>query len=488
MKRIFSLGLGIALTSIACADNSSSDLNSVACTPKTEEIQTGMDSNELHPMLFSPETTGYIVKTKTKVLFPTGNPVRTYTVKGLEISVQKITDRSFSINLESSQNRSEIIEDVLNSYDVEYIEPDFRLEAAQSTTEVASRQWAHRVIKTYDAWKYTEGSEEVVVAVIDSGVDFDHSDLRGTEWKNPGEIANNGRDDDRNGLIDDIHGWDYVEKNPTATPSVNNSAAYHGTHVAGIIAGSKNTKQRVAGVAPRVKVMSLKFLDHEKSGLTSNAIKSIHYAINKNVRVINASWGSYNVSRSLQEAIQAAQNAGVLFVAASGNYGSNNNSKPFYPASYNYSNILSVTASTSSDKWLSGINYGNKTVDFAAPGSGILSTDRNNGYKSRSGSSMAAPYAAGIVALALSVNPTLSYQQMKAVLTDSADHLNSLKTRVINGNRVNAEKTVLTALGLSGSSSPSLPPVTDEETGGSRFDNDKELAAGFCETFNEGEG
>lgn len=486
MKRIFSLGLGIALTSLACADNSSPSLNASACVSTSEDTLQGTDAQGLNSLLFSPDVNQYIVKTKTKVLLPTGNPVRTYTVKGLEIDIQKISDQSFSLRLQDGQNRIEVIEDVLNSYDVEYIEPDFEIVAAESSVEVASRQWAHKVIKTYDAWTYTEGREDVVVAVIDSGVDFDHPDLRTTEWRNPKEIPNNGRDDDGNGLVDDMHGWDYVDKNPTATPSVSSSAAYHGTHVAGIIAGAKNSAQRVAGVAPRVKIMSLKFLNSEKSGFTSNAIKSIYYAIDKNVRIINASWGSYNVSKALQEAIRAAQNAGVLFVASSGNYGSNNNSKPFYPASYNYSNILSVTASTSSDKWLSGINYGDKTVDFAAPGSGIVSTDRNKGYKSRSGSSMAAPYAAGIAALALSVNSHLSYQQMKSALADSADHINSLKSRVINGNRVNAAETVLTALRLNGTATPNLPPVANENSGGSRFD--VEQGAGFCDSPTEDEG
>lgn len=475
MKRIISLGLSLAFFNVACGSSSGSSLdsnNQASCAVSSDLIEQAMDFETLHPQVFDEGVDQYIVKTKSKVLFPTGNPVRTYTVKGLEIHTQKISDYSFTVEFLKGQTKTEVIEELMKSYDIEYIEPDFPVVAAASTEEVASKQWAHKVIRTYDAWNYTEGDQEVVVAVIDSGVDFDHPDLRATEWQNPNEILN-GRDDDGNGLVDDLHGWDYVEKNRSATPSVSNSAAYHGTHVAGIIAGAKNPSQKVAGVAPRVKIMSLKFLNNEKSGYTSNAIKSIYYAINKKVKIINASWGSYNVSKSLQEAIQAAQKAGVLIVAASGNYGSNNNSKPFYPASYNFSNLLSVTASNKSDHWMSGINYGNRSVDFAAPGSRILSTDRNNGYKSRSGSSMAAPYAAGIAALALSIDKNSTYRELKSTLTDSADSLPVLKSRVIDGLRVNAMSTVQTANSRRGNATPTQPPQADnnnKKDSGSRFD------------------
>jgi subtilisin family serine protease len=214
--------------------------------------------------------------------------------------------------------------------------------------------------------------------------------------------------------------------------------------VAGIIAGRTNTSRKVSGVAPKAKIMALKFLDENKSGATSNGIKAIRYAIAKKVKIINASWGSYNKSSAMQEVLKEAEKAGILFVAASGNYGGNNDSKPFYPASYNFPNILSVTASTSSDKWLSGINYGSKSVDFAAPGSSILSTDMNNGYKSRGGSSMAAPFVAGAAALALSINPNLKYKELKSILLQSSDRLNSLQSRVANGSRINLGKSVNT--------------------------------------------
>ncbi len=449
-RKLLSLSIVSALWLTGCGQdsNTSTDDTSALCQSAGAIQSTSLDDSALnrlqvHPEVFSPDTAGLIVKTRTKVLLPSGNPIREFSVKGISHHLDALTEQSFSVKVEADQDMGEVTESLLKTYDIEYIEPDFQLSAAEAKTssKTATSQWAHDVIDTYEAWDYTEGAEDVVVAVIDSGVDIDHTYLRAAAWVNPNEIRN-GRDDDGNGLIDDIHGWNYVEKNNKVQPSRETKGAYHGTHVAGIIAGQRNLRRKVSGVAPRAKLMSLKFLDHNKNGNTSHAIKGIYYAINKKVKIINASWGSYNKSTALQEAIRAAEKAGILFVAASGNYGGNNDTKPFYPASYNFANIVSVTASSSSDKWVSGINYGSRSVDFAAPGSNILSTDSGNGYLSRGGSSMAAPFVAGAAALALSMNPKMDYKQMKALLVKSSDRVSNLTARVSNGHRLNAYKAV----------------------------------------------
>lgn len=399
----------------------------------------------IHPQVFSGQSQRLLVGLNTRVLKPSGETKRRYKVGKMELVTDIIHENLLEVEVQAGQDAMELSEHLLKNYDVQYIEPDFIVEATEITAASSSfNQWAHDRIHTPEAWQYTEGSSSITVAVIDSGVDFSHPDLAHSRWSNSREVQN-GRDDDGNGYVDDLYGWDYVEGNGRPYPTASTSSAYHGTHVAGIVGGRKNTSRRVAGVAPRVKVMGLKFLNSQKSGYTSNAVKAIRYAVDQGAKVINASWGSYNVSQSLKSAIRYAQSKNVLFVAASGNYGNNNDSKPFYPASYSYPNIISVTASTSSDRWMSGINYGRQSVHIAAPGSSILSTDRNDGYRKRSGSSMAAPMVAGAAALALSVNPSLSYRQLRTILLSSVDRVSSLSSRVQTSGRLNAMKTVSSA-------------------------------------------
>lgn len=322
----------------------------------------------------------------------------------------------------------------------EFIEPDVLVtHALAANDQYYAKQWAHAKVHSPQAWDVSQG-EGVTVAVVDSGVDYTHPDLRDNMWVNPGEIANNGRDDDGNGYVDDVYGWNFVSKNNKPKTEVGGSN--HGTHVAGTIGAVGNNRIGIMGHAPRVRIMALKFLGKNGSGYTSDAVKAIDYAIRNGAKVINNSWGSYSKSTAVSQAIDRARAAGVLFVAAAGNSGMNNDSKPFYPASFPQDNIVRVASSTSADKMSSFSNYGLKTVDLAAPGSNIYSTIDGNRYATKSGTSMASPLVSGVLATMVSLRPDLSYRQIKAALLGSVDKLSAFGGKVKSGGRINALRAV----------------------------------------------
>jgi subtilisin family serine protease len=285
-----------------------------------------------------------------------------------------------------------------------------------------------------EASNFTQGDPNLAVAVIDDGVDFSHPDLADRAWKNPGESGTgketNGIDDDGNGYVDDVNGWDFYNKDKT----VQDAGDKHGTHVAGTIAASVNG-QGVVGVAPNVKIMALKFMgtnaQGQISGKSSDAIKALDYARSKGVKISNNSW-SYegSPSNSLKQAIVSSK---LLFVASSGNGGSDgvgddndkDPNKTTYPASYDSPNILSVAAIDNKGKLASFSNYGLKTVDISAPGVSILSTTPGGSLQFWNGTSMAAPHATGAAALAASKYPHLLNEPdparvLKAVVMNSA--------------------------------------------------------------------
>ncbi len=210
------------------------------------------------------------------------------------------------------------------------------------------------------AWQITEGGPDTIVAVIDTGVNYCHPDIEANLWTNPFEIPDNGLDDDGNGLIDDVHGWDFADHDPIPM-----DASGHGTHVAGIIAAEGNNGTGVAGVAWRVRIMPLRFMNAFDTGSTADAIAAIEYAEAAGVRIINCSWGSTGYSISLRETMADSR---ALFICAAGNAGSNNDTSKFYPAGFALPNVLSVAASDQADElaWFS--NFGRQTVHVAAPG------------------------------------------------------------------------------------------------------------------------
>jgi len=297
-------------------------------------------------------------------------------------------------------------------------------------------------ISAMRAWAVTRGSDQVVIAVIDSGVDYSHPDLANNIWTRP-EIIKKYEDEDlTEGPVDDLHGFNLVEDN--GNPMDDNG---HGTHVAGIIGAEGGNGVGIAGVNWKVKIMPLKFMDAEGSGTTKDAIEAINYVINRkragvNVRIISASWGSTTKSRALEDVIRKAGDEGILFVAAAGNSSSDNDREPHYPASYDLANVISVAAVNRNDELASFSNYGAKSVQIAGPGEEILSTWLEHDFKEARGTSMATPFVSGVAALILSQNPNLPLEDLRAKILKSVDPLTSLKGKVLTGGRINAAKAV----------------------------------------------
>lgn len=277
------------------------------------------------------------------------------------------------------------------------------------------------------------GSKNVVVAVIDTGIDWTHPDLVDNLYTNTGEIADNGIDDDGNGFIDDVHGYNFSTRGPNSSDDHN-----HGSHCAGTIGGVGNNGVGVAGVNWNVTLLPVKFLSATGSGSTQGAIDAVNYARLMKVNIMSNSWGGGGFSQALKDAIQAANDAGILFVAAAGNDGSNNDSRATYPANYDVPNILSVAATDNRDAIASFSNYGVRTVHVAAPGVRVYSTTKGGTYSTFSGTSMATPHVAGVAALLLSANPTWSFSEIKTRLIQTSDPVAGLRRKVLSKGRVNA--------------------------------------------------
>jgi len=298
-------------------------------------------------------------------------------------------------------------------------------------------------ISAMQAWAVTKGSDQVVVAILDSGVDYTHPDLVHNIWTRP-EIIKAYEDEELTSEdpVDDIHGFNVVEDN--GDPMDDNG---HGTHCAGIIGAEGGNDIGIAGVNWTVKIMPLRFMDADGAGTTKDAIEAINYVINRkragvNVRVISASWGSETKSRALEDVIRKAGEEGILFVAAAGNASSDNDLKPHYPSSYDLNNVISVAAVNRNDELTSFSNFGVTSVDLAAPGQQIVSTWLQHGFEEKQGTSMATPFVAGVAALVIAANPGISIDELRARLLGGVDPLPSLKGKVATGGRINAAKAV----------------------------------------------
>ncbi|MFQ5638544.1 MAG: S8 family serine peptidase [bacterium] len=283
-----------------------------------------------------------------------------------------------------------------------------------------------------EAWNVSTGSASILVSVIDTGTDINHEDLSANIWTNPGEIPNDGIDNDGNGYIDDVHGWDFFNNDNTVFDNPANDD--HGTHVSGTIAAVGNNGIGVTGVNWQATIMPLKFLG-PGGGSTADAILAIEYATNKNVRVINASWGGGGFSQALKNAIDAS---GAVFCAAAGNSGVNNDASPHYPSSYTSANLIAVAATDHNDQVAGFSNFGATSVDLGAPGVSILSTTPNNTYSFFSGTSMATPHVSGVAALILSQSPGLTPVQVKSQMLGAVDAAGSLNGITVTGGRLNA--------------------------------------------------
>lgn len=339
---------------------------------------------------------------------------------------------------------------------VAYAEPDYILTAdATPNDEFYDLLWGlHNTgqtggtddadIDAAEAWDITTGDSSVVVGVIDTGVQYDHPDLVNNMWMNPGEIAGNGVDDDANGYVDDIYGIDTV--NGDTDPMDDQG---HGTHVSGTIGAEGNNSIGVVGVNHDVSIVGCKFLGADGSGSTSGAIECIDYMVSLkqagvNLKALNNSWGGGGFSASLEASIQAAADEDILFVAAAGNDGVNNDNSPHYPSSYEVDNVVAVASTTHTDGD-SGFSYGLVSVDLGAPGTDIGSTYVDDSYVYASGTSMATPHVAGAAALVWSINPDLTAVEMKQLLMDSGDVNAFLTGKSVSGKRLNVYNALLAA-------------------------------------------
>jgi subtilisin family serine protease len=362
-----------------------------------------------------------------------------------------------------------VADQYLTQAEVEFAEPNFQIEAYPEIPSGAhdalnqppatgpndpllGEQWAlinsgqregktNADISAMQAWlQKSTGSEGVVVAVLDSGVDYTHPDLLNNIWIRPASVAP--YTDEQLGTIEDEHGYNAVDNN--GDPMDDNG---HGTHCAGIIGAEGNNSLGISGVNWKVQIMPLKFMNAGGSGTTKDAIEAINYVIERkkagvNVRIISASWGSTMRSSGLEDAIRKAGEAGILFVAAAGNSSVSNDRTPHYPSSYPLPNVVSVAALDRRDTLASFSNYGPKSVHIAAPGKEILSTWLDNEFKEASGTSMATPVVAGVAALVLSVEEKLTVEELRERLLKSVDPIDSLQGKIQTGGRINAARAL----------------------------------------------
>lgn len=315
------------------------------------------------------------------------------------------------------------------------------------------------------AWDYTQGSDSVVVAVVDTGLDHMHTDIRANVWVNSGEIAGNGIDDDGNGVIDDVHGYDavYEDGNPE-------DQHYHGTHVAGTVAAVGNDGYGLPGVNWRLKVMPVRIFDAQGGTTTYKIVNALDYVTEQKKRGVpivasNNSWGGGGYTEPVKEAIERQRDEDILFIAAAGNEGRDIDSNPFYPASYDVDNIISVAAHNESGKRAGFSNYGTQNTDLFAPGDNILSTypsingcqcPENCCHIAVGGTSMATPHVSGVAALLKSYRPSLNYQQIKFLILDKVEKRAQFIPLTASGGTLDAGKSLEA---LSATPNPTATPV-----------------------------
>jgi uncharacterized repeat protein (TIGR01451 family) len=435
----------------------------------------------------SNRTRGESVPGEILVRFREGAEAARATTKGSAIFAVAAADKSgrqISMQVESLGGETEIVAalrlarvaaedtaaaiEALNARsDVLYAEPNFiRRKEVVPNDPRYSQMWglknpggpfgvAGADIKAEPAWDITTGNRNMVVAVIDEGIDVNHQDLQANIWRNPGETAGNGIDDDGNGFVDDVNGYDFVHNDGTVYdgPGVNPDGSIidlHGTHVAGTIGAVGNNGIGVVGVNWQASLMSLKFLGPD-GGTTADLLRVLSYTkmmrdrwVNSggtqgaNIRVTNNSYGGGSYAQSEFDAIQSLNTSGILFVAAAGNDAENNNLLPAFPASYDLPNVISVAATDRSDQLSSFSNFGSRNVHVGAPGSSILSTIPGNAYAAVNGTSMASPHVAGVAALVLAQHPGLTTTRLRASILFGGAPISSLTDKTETGNRLDA--------------------------------------------------
>jgi subtilisin family serine protease len=290
------------------------------------------------------------------------------------------------------------------------------------------------------AWEISQGSNQIIVAVIDTGCDLNHEDLAGNYWVNTKESKTpNGQDSDKNGFVDDYYGWNFAGNNNDLTDNHG-----HGTHIAGIIGALSNNGKGIVGISPKVRIMCLKYYDPKSpSDHLKNTVAAIHYAIKMGAHIINYSGGGLEPSPEERAAIELAEKQGILFVAAAGNERSNSDVRKYYPADYGLSNIISVTAINPSSQILSSSNYGTETVDIAAPGQNILSTLPGSNYGFMTGTSQATAFVTGAAVLVMAHHPEFNFLEVKKYILSTGDAETNLVAKTRTSRRLNLFKALV---------------------------------------------
>lgn len=309
------------------------------------------------------------------------------------------------------------------------------------------KNWGLKVSDALKARGITEGSKNVVVAIVDTGMDINHRDLRNNLWVNPGESgldekgrdkATNGIDDDGNGFVDDVHGWNFV----TNSNKVDDNHG-HGTHIAGIVGAEGGNNYGITGIASKVSMMVLKYYDPKyPSSNLENTIKAFDYATKMKAHIINYSGGGVDYSQQEFEAIRRARAAGILFVAAAGNERSNSDKQKYYPANYDLDNIISVTAIDPQLQVLPSSNYGIQTVHVAAPGEEIYSTMPGGTFGTLTGTSQATAFATGLAVLIKANNPEFQYAAIKNYILKTGDEYPWLRSKTGTSKKLNIYKAL----------------------------------------------
>lgn len=377
-------------------------------------------------------------------------------------------DEVHRVSVFSNETAEETITRVEAQENVEYVEKDaiYRATTIHTNDWDFPKQWHLKQIGATDAWDFSTGSKDVIIALLDSGVDTDHPDLKKNIWKNTGEIVGDGRDNDGNGYIDDINGWNFVENDNDPNPKFKEGwtklGVNHGTIVAGILAAEGNNDLAIAGVAWKASIMPLRVLASDGSGDAKGVVEAINYAIAKKVNILNLSFVGFSHNKTLESAIERAHNAGMLIVAAAGNdvsgsKGFNMDTDPMYPVCYDGPNgdnwILGVTALDPLDQKAYFSSYGHKCIDVAAPGIGIWSTvvyrpnlgftDYAKGYWT--GTSVAVPQVSGIATLLWALRPSLKSKEISDLIiksTDVIDEINKDYKGRLGSGRINALSAV----------------------------------------------
>lgn len=364
----------------------------------------------------------------------------------------------YHFGVRKGQSVVEAVNELRSDPDVEFAEPNYILsksaetgmqqifsaeeiqaEAAQSQATYMATGANIGVASVWTAAANSPVNTRPIVAVIDTGLDTHHYVITGTNslWTNQDEVAGNGIDDDNNGYVDDVHGWNYVADNGAMIDDDG-----HGTHVTGIILSVDQNIYSTPLHTSRVQIMPLKFLDGTGTGTTSNAIRAIYYAVQNGATVLNNSWGGSGYSRALHDAVAYTYQWGAVFVAAAGNAGHNNDSIPMYPASLDVPNVISVAATTDQDNLASFSNYGLMSVELGSPGVYILSLVPGNAFGTSSGTSMAAPFVAGTAAQMKAESPTMLGYQIRSIIMNSIASYSQLSGKVSTSGRVNSATAV----------------------------------------------